>query len=239
MPRIAPRRYLLDASRRVYRLLPRAWRESSGWTRRLPHDVLYTANYFAGLEESAAPSAPIIARTLVETFHPRRVIDVGCGSGNVLLALRALGCEVVGLEYAQAAIARCRARGLDVRSFDLEKDNWEHESLEFDVAVSLEVAEHLPAALADRYVGLLSALAPTIVFTAAYPGQGGRDHVNEQPPSYWIQKFAAHGFVENDRVAAAWRQAWQESNQVAPWYVSNLMLFQKLQGNSSSLATGL
>ena len=43
-----------------------------------------------------------------------------------------------------------------------------------DVAVSTEVAEHLPESAADRFVELLTALAPVAVVTAALPDRAGR-----------------------------------------------------------------
>ena len=33
-----------------------------------------------------------------------------------------------------------------------------------------------------------------VAMTFATPGQGGHHHVNEQPESYWLAKFAAAGF---------------------------------------------
>jgi hypothetical protein len=89
----------------------------------------------------------------------------------------------------------------------------------------MEVAEHLPARVAERYVGLLAGLAPVIVFTAAPPGQGGADHVNEQPPSYWIEKFSRRGFAHDEARSRAWRARWKASGKVQGWYYRNLMLF--------------
>lgn len=64
----------------------------------------------------------------------------------------------------------------------------------FDLALSLEVAEHLPAAAADHFVASLTRLASVILFSAAIPDQGGEGHLNEQWPDYWVERFAAHGF---------------------------------------------
>ena len=85
-----------------------------------------------------------------------------------------------------------------VLKFDLERDNLK-DTRTFDVAISMEVAEHLPEKIADRYVDLLTGLSNIIVFTAAYPGQGGDDHVNEQPALYWISKFQARAFNMTSR----------------------------------------
>jgi ubiquinone/menaquinone biosynthesis C-methylase UbiE len=40
----------------------------------------------------------------------RRVLDTGCGTGNYALALTELGCEVVGIDFAGAMLARAGAK---------------------------------------------------------------------------------------------------------------------------------
>jgi hypothetical protein len=52
----------------------------------------------------------------------------------------------------------------------------------FDLALCLEVAEHLPAAAGDSLVRRLASVGARILFSAAIPGQGGRNHVNEKWP---------------------------------------------------------
>jgi hypothetical protein len=91
----------------------------------------------------------------------------------------------------------------------------------FDLALSLEVAEHLPEAAAERFVGLLVAAAPLVAFSAAIPGQGGTNHLNEQWPRFWAERFAAHGY---DVVDCLREQLW-EDERVAWWYRQNLLLF--------------
>jgi len=194
---------------------------------RFAHDLLYTAEYFdTDVERVSAQAAPAFASLIAGDFGPVRIIDVGCGTGVLLAALRTSHPTVVGLEYAEAGLARCRARGLDVRKFDLERDTWPHGKETFDLAISMEVAEHLPAAVADQFVELLVTLAPCIVFTAATVGQGGLDHVNEQPHSYWIEKFAEHGCEHQERDSIRWRDQLMTSG-CAAFYYENLMLYRR------------
>ena len=40
----------------------------------------------------------------------RRVLDVGCGTGNHALALSELGCEVLGIDFASGMLARAEAK---------------------------------------------------------------------------------------------------------------------------------
>jgi hypothetical protein len=144
---------------------------------------------------------------------------------------------VKGLEYADAALARCRARGLDVARFDIEHDGLRdatggggdregNGTAGWDVVLSMEVAEHLPEAIADPYVDLLCAAAPVVVMTAAPPGQGGTNHVNEQPPGYWIAKFADRGFDHDAQTTRRMSADWAEAG-VTWWYHRNLLIFRR------------
>lgn len=189
------------------------------------HDWIYGADYYQTIVEGpAARSAGRIADSIVDEFRISQVIDVGCGTGALLEALRDRGCVVFGLEYADAALKFCRDRRLNVMKFDLERDAFDDDRT-FDVAVSMEVAEHLPATVADRYVDLLTRVARVVVFTAATLGQGGDDHVNEQPPSYWIAKFQQRGFGHAEELSQRWRETWKAAGDVQSWYHQNLMVF--------------
>jgi hypothetical protein len=91
----------------------------------------------------------------------------------------------------------------------------------FDLAVSLEVAEHLPAEVAEGFVESLTLLAPVVLFSAAAPYQGGDQHVNEQWPAYWAERFASRGYVGVDCLR---RQIWGNS-EVDWWYAQNAFLY--------------
>jgi cyclopropane fatty-acyl-phospholipid synthase-like methyltransferase len=138
----------------------------------LAHDMIYDSEYYAAnVEGPAARSAKTISESILVEFIPKRVVDIGCGTGALLEAFRERGCEVFGLDYSDAALKFCTARHLNVAKFDLERDEIKND-WHFDVAVSMEVAEHLPEKLAERYVDALTRIAPIIVFTAAPLGQG-------------------------------------------------------------------
>ena len=131
----------------------------------------------------------------------------------------------MGLDCSGAALKMCQQRGLDVRQLNLEQDDLPNLG-DIDLVVSMEVAEHLPASCADRYVDILCSFTDTVVFSAAVPGQGGTDHVNEQPHEYWIEKFAERGFRFNKRLSFNWRSRWR-AKEVAAWYCNNLMVFSR------------
>ena len=189
-----------------------------------PHDELYDAAYFEWIERHAVRSAPAIARSIIEDFSPAYVADVGCGTGALLEQLRTANTAALGLEYSEAALEHCRRRGLTVHRFNLEEPVPPEMMPAIDVAVSLEVAEHLPSKLAEPFVDVLCRASRAVVFTAATPGQGGRDHVNEQPHDYWIAKFGRRGFRLDAPRVAQWRRQWEGRN-VSWFYCKNLMIF--------------
>jgi 2-polyprenyl-3-methyl-5-hydroxy-6-metoxy-1,4-benzoquinol methylase len=215
------------------RYVPMSVRQSRivDWPKRtllrlLPHDAVYDADYYTTvIENDAAGGAKVMAASIRREFAPRTVVDLGCGTGALLEALQAEGLQVLGLENSAAALDICRARGLRVRKMNVESDVLEIGET-FDLAVSMEVAEHLPATVADRYVNFLTSLSDVVVFTGAPPGQGGTDHVNEQPQAYWVAKFVARSFLHLEDVSAQWRDEWKAGG-VASWYYRNVMVFRK------------
>ena len=64
--------------------------------------------------------------------------------------------------------------------------------------MSVEVAEHLQPASAETLIASLTGLADVVLFGSAYVEQGGADHINEQPHTYWDQLFRARGLVPFD-----------------------------------------
>lgn len=174
--------------------------------------------------ESAREAAPGFASILRELFPDvQSAIDVGCGTGNYVAALRAVGINTNGYEYsARARRIAARRLGLMLHPLDLA----EHPSFpRVDLALSLEVAEHLPPALGDRLVTALALAAPLVLFSAAARGQGGIGHVNEQPRAYWLDRFSRVGYAYDARTTAAIAEACQRAVHGAPWIAANICLF--------------
>lgn len=189
------------------------------------HDEIYDRKYYQrNSDSSAARSFEVMARTLVDLYNPRSVIDVGCGAGGLLSAFLKHGLSVSGFEMSRAAIALCKERGIPVTRCDLELRPIFHARA--DLVVSTEVAEHLPDSLAEYFVSVLTSIAPVVVLTAAPPGQGGHDHVNEQPPAYWIAKFKSLGYEHQVHAWEQLKKSWQDGG-VLDIYVRNGMIFKR------------
>lgn len=156
-----------------------------------------------------------------------RVVDFGCHNGEWLLAAKELRAGIVlGVDYrppsAELLIPTSEYVQTDL-TWSLELPG------EWDLAICTEVAEHLPEAAADLLVGELCATAPTVVFSAATPGQGpygDGQHVNEQFEWYWEEKFKAHGFQLRDVVRP---KVWDYSYRVDWWYRANLVVYSSVK----------
>ena len=192
----------------------------------------YDSPFYEEIGPGSEASARRILPVVLELVRARSAVDVGCGDGSWLQVLRELGTdEVVGID-GPWALGRLKIDPTSFVPLDL------HSPLgldrRFDLAISLEVAEHLPAGVAPGFVQQLTELAPVVLFSAAVPGQGGTGHVNEQWPDFWAERFAEHGYVLVD----ALRQRFWDDPTIEPWYAQNAFLFasQEARAASSALA---
>lgn len=123
-----------------------------------------------------------------------KIIDVGCGPGIYVKALREAGIDADGVDIDPL----CPYKIEDIFSEEFLNN---HKN-KYDIAMCIEVAEHLHESKADALVKVLSSLAPTVLFSAAVPGQGGHGHINCQPKQYWIDKFAQINYVVDEESTA-------------------------------------
>src|SRR5262245_51325328 len=165
-------------------------------------------------------SARTILGIVFGYVSPRSVLDVGCGLGTWLSVAQGLGvADVRGVEGPWLDASRLCVDGALVTACDLERGF----SLDrrFDLAVCLEVAEHLAAEAAEPLVASLAAHSDLVLFSAAIPHQGGHHHVNEQFPDYWAAHFARHGFRPVDLIRP---RIWDDP-AVLGWLRQNTLLF--------------
>lgn len=223
----------------IYSLLPTSLRESihrnpllkqfKSASQRLllgHHQYMYNPTYYQWVDHDALRSRDAMADSIVNDLKPKTLVDIGCGTGALLEGICNRGVNAVGMEYSDAGRAMCDKRKLKVRKFNILTDAIPQDILGRDIAMSFEVAEHLPETGADRFVDLLCGLSNIVVCSAATPGQGGTEHLNEQPHEYWIAKFDKRGYEYDKALADAWRQEWASKN-VARFYLANVMVFRK------------
>ena len=156
----------------------------------------------------------------MELVRPESVIDVGCGVGAWLSVFEECGLkDFYGIDgdYVDRNLLEIPEQWFFVS--DLTKPI--QLNRQFDLVVSLEVAEHLPDTCAEMFVDSLTKLGPVILFSAAIPHQGGTRHVNEQWPEYWAKYFQAKGYAVIDSIR---NKVWS-NDQVQYCYAQNTLLF--------------
>jgi SAM-dependent methyltransferase len=163
----------------------------------------------------------IILPLLFEIFKPNSILDIGCGIGTWLSVAKDLGVvDILGIdgEYVDRKLLSKYLRENEFLSKDLTKP-FELER-RFDLTLCLEVAEHLPESSANALVKTLVDSSDIILFSAAIPGQGGQNHLNEQWPHYWAEKFSNFGYMFLDVLRPL---IWNNSN-VDFWYKQNIFI---------------
>jgi len=95
-----------------------------------------------------------------------------------------------------------------------------------DLAICLEVGEHLADAAAAGLVKSLTDTAPVVLFSAAIPDQPGTGHINCQWPEYWAALFKRYGYISIDCIR---RKVWTDP-RVEYWYAQNIFIYVKESG---------
>lgn len=174
---------------------------------------LYGAKFFDAINKDSIACAKAFMPQILNNFDVSAVLDLGCGEGAWLSACGiddVIGVDGDWVNEARLLIPKEKFIRANVgQKLSIPK--------EFDLAVCLEVGEHLPEKDAEQLIENLTAHAPLVLFGAAIPGQGGMNHINEQWQSYWADKFLARGFVPV--------MHFREIDDVAYFYTQNTLLF--------------
>jgi SAM-dependent methyltransferase len=161
--------------------------------------VIYSNQFFARQVDGSARSAAVVVPLVLSLLPVRSVIDVGCGVGPWAAEFLANGVlDVWGVDgdyvdRSQLLIPRERFLAQDLTKPLVV-------AREFDLAVCLEVAEHLPASRASGLVADLTNMAPCVLFSAAIPGPTGTHHINSQYLPYWVDLFQARRYEAVDAI---------------------------------------
>jgi hypothetical protein len=181
---------------------------------------LYGEDYYEHQVEESLRSARIVLARLWEYWASASVADVGCGRGAWLKACHELGSTVLlGFDGSWNSQAQMIDGAIQFNSIDLNRPfAVQHPA---DLAMSLEVAEHLEPSSSSQFVGCLCSASDTVLFSAAYPGQGGTNHLNERARTYWAALFRERGYVPFD----LFRPVLWGNEQVGYFYRQNTFLY--------------
>jgi hypothetical protein len=135
-----------------------------------------------------------IMQIILPIYKPNSIIDLGCGSGSWL--------HTISKEYKISEFLGVDGHWIDENELLIPQTNFNTHNLQdvytpnrkFDMAISMEVAEHLNEEYADNFVTSLVNSSDLILFSAAIPSQGGTNHFNERKQSYWKYIFSKKGY---------------------------------------------
>jgi SAM-dependent methyltransferase len=180
----------------------------------------YNAAFYEAHSEGAQRSAAVVLDLCFCGFYrPKSIVDFGCGTGAWIAAAQRLGVsDALGYEgpWIESVATEPNVK-IIVADIGVPLDC----KRRFDLVVCLEVAEHLPSDCAANLVTNLCNAGDVVLFSAAIPGQGGTDHINEQWPSYWASVFSQKGYQCLDVIRPV---IWTDK-RVEPWYRQNTLLF--------------
>jgi len=159
-----------------------------------------------------------LAEWIAEKYKPKSIVDFGCGCGFFSGTIAKLtGGEAIGFNGDIP-----ENKEIDIYQDDLSKNITGTEL--YDLVISLEVAEHIREDCADIFINNLINHGDRILFSAATPGQGGENHINEQPHEYWHKKFEDRGYKCFDII----RPLLKDKKEVPFWYRNNIFLYEKI-----------
>ncbi len=187
--------------------------------------TLYDNDFYENRHTKTVYAAETIL-SIVQSIIPdiRSAVDIGCGVGTWLYVTKQNGAtNVCGVDGNWVNKEYLRIQEANFTEHDFSQNTDIHIGQTFDLAISLEVAEHLAASSAYDFVSLLTSLSDFVLFSAAVPKQAGIGHINLQWPSYWISLFERQGYIGLDVVR---KRIWSDT-QIAYWYRQNTLLFIK------------
>lgn len=109
---------------------------------------------------------------------PKSIVDIGCGVGTWLQVanIKYNINTVVGVDGDYVPRRYLQIKENEFVTCNLENysvDKVMKENRKFDIAISLEVAEHISEENAFNFINKLCKLSDVVVFSAAVPKQGG------------------------------------------------------------------
>lgn len=174
-------------------------------------------------------AAKEIVPYLLEIIKPSSVLDVGMGIGTWLKVFNENGIDdYIGVDGDYVDTELFEIPEKHFLSHDLRTELNLHRK--FDLAISLEVIEHIPKENEINFLNSLTNHSDNILFSAAIPGQGGQNHHNEQWQSYWAKEFKLRGYTAYD----LFRKEFWSNKKIEWWYSQNMILYSKNELNLES-----
>jgi SAM-dependent methyltransferase len=194
---------------------------------------MYPADWHKLYGDMTGESARRILPPLVELFSAKSLVEVGCGNGHWTQA---------GIDAGIGEYTVVDGPWNDRDHLLVDKAHFVEAVLEqpldlgrrFDLAICLEVAEHVREESARTLIESLCKAADVVVFGAAIPLQAGYGHINEQWPSYWRAHFEALGYRPYDLVRP---RHWTD-RAIHYWYRQNMFVYVRAANKAATVTAG-
>ena len=186
-------------------------------------------HHYDSIGDHSELSASVVIDYLLNDllFKPSSAIDIGCGLGQWLKVLNTrCSASILGIDGSHVPPRHSFISESNRARINLEDYLYLPTPKRYDLAICLEVAEHLSFDHSDQLIQKLTDSSDTILFSAAIPGQTGENHVNEQPHIFWLEKFQRKGFLVFD----PFRKRFWNDARVNWWYAQNMFLVCKPSG---------
>lgn len=183
-----------------------------------------TPEYFESCDynqiiEEESVTGDHLTHCIKQVFGPYlRIIDVGCGPGVYVQKMNDGGLYVKGIDVDPRTQGKPNIICADFMSDEVNFVN------AADLAISFEVAEHLPESLAKDFIYKLTLIADTVLFSAAQVGQSGTNHINCQSKEYWADIFLKYGFTKDIEKENQFIQLLQSGFHMI-WMTNNVQIF--------------
>ena len=146
-----------------------------------------------------------IADQIVTQVQPHSILDAGCAMGFLVEALRSRGVDAFGVDVSEYAIQQVHQ---DVRPYCWVGQVTEALPRRYDLIVCIETLEHMTAAEATSAIANFCQHTNDILFSSSPFDYKEATHLNVQPPEYWAELFARHGFFRDVDFDASFITPW-------------------------------
>jgi GT2 family glycosyltransferase/SAM-dependent methyltransferase len=133
-----------------------------------------------------------IADQLIQNLTPKRVLDVGCGKGFLVEALRDRGVEAYGIDVSECAIGEVQP---DIRPYCSVAAATDPIQQDFDLITCIEVVERLSEEDGRKAIANICARARAVLFASTPDDFAEPTHLNARPMIHWLRLFREYSFV--------------------------------------------
>ncbi len=187
-------------------------------------DRLYDEAWAAGPRRKR-PWANAFCEIICELFNPRSIIDLGCGTADLLSAFKERQIRVLGIDGSRAAERHTCVDPEEFLRWDLRRPL--QSGKRYDLCLCLEVAEHLPEEKSKVLLQSIARSSSTVIFTAAVPEQGAPGLVHLKYPHWWRERFEELEYYADAAATAELKELLAEIPDIGEFRsaVDNLQVF--------------